>query len=136
MLLLFSGIALTIKLFLQIGSTHPQLSQIAFGFRPIVIGYLHLVLLGMISLYILGYAVSQKIISIGKTALVGLIIFVSGVIINEIVLMIQGVEAMEGESVDSIHYYLFAIAIMMFGGIFILVRSQFLKMNPDSYRDE
>ena len=134
-LILLAGVALTIKLFLQIGSTHPQLSQIAFGFRPIVIGYLHLVLLGMISLYIIGYAVAQKIISIGKTALVGLIIFVSGVIFNEVVLMIQGVEAMEGESVDSIHNYLFAIAIMMFGGIFILVRSQFLKMNPDSYRD-
>ncbi len=101
-----------------------------------MIGYLHLVLLGMISLYIIGYAVVQKIISIGRTALVGLIIFVSGVIFNEVALMIQGVEAMEGESVDSIHYYLFAIAIMMFGGIFILVRSQFLKMNPDSYRDE
>ncbi len=131
-LILLAGVALTIKLFLQIGSTHPQLSQIAFGFRPIVIGYLHLVLLGMISIFILGYAFSQKVILSGKSAGIGLFIFVGGIIINEIALMYQGVEAMEGESINAIHKYLFAIAIVMFGGILVLVRSQFIKTKNES----
>ena len=123
--MIIAGIALSAKLLLQIGSTHPQLSQLAFGFRPIVIGYLHLVLLGMISLFILAYAISQNILSVSKTAIKGLIIFVSGVIINELVLMIQGVMAMQNESLGSVHYYLFAIALLMFSGILILIVSQF-----------
>jgi len=126
-LMLLSMIAFTIKLLLQVGSTHPQLSQIAFGFRPIVIGYLHLVLLGVITLFILAYSFAQNVITLSKLTGIGLTIFVSGVIINEIALMYQGVEAMEGESIDSIHYYLLVIALVMFSGIAIFVRSQFRK---------
>ncbi|HNF72304.1 MAG TPA: hypothetical protein PLP34_07820, partial [Chitinophagaceae bacterium] len=54
-LMILSCTALCIKLLLQLGSTHPALSQLAFGFRPIVIAYLHLVLLGVITLFLLGY---------------------------------------------------------------------------------
>jgi len=54
-ILAFSAVALSAKLFLQLGSTIPSLSDLAFGFRPIVIGYLHLVLLGVITLFILSY---------------------------------------------------------------------------------
>ncbi len=124
-LLLFSGVALSIKLLLQIGSTHPHLSQIAFGFRPIVIGYLHLVLLGMITLFILAYSISKNIITVTKAAKAGLTIFVSGVIINEMVLMIQGVKAMQNDSLNFVHYYLFGIALVLFSGIATLVISQF-----------
>ena len=34
---LFSALALSLKFLLQLGSTIPALSQLAFGFRPIVI---------------------------------------------------------------------------------------------------
>ncbi len=53
-IILLGCIANTIKLLLQLGSTVPALSKLAFGFRPIVIGYLHLVLLAVISLFIIG----------------------------------------------------------------------------------
>lgn len=127
-IMMFSGIALTIKLLLQIGSTHPQLSQIAFGFRPIVIGYLHLVLLGMITLFIIGYSISQKVLTMTKTAQTGVLIFVSGVVVNELILMLQGVQAMKNETIPSVHYYLFVIALVMFSGIAILVVTQFSRM--------
>jgi hypothetical protein len=44
--ILFKGIAfcVTLKLLLQFGSVFPAVSKLAFGFRPIVIAYLHLVL--------------------------------------------------------------------------------------------
>lgn len=57
-LLSLSAIAFTIKLLLQSGSIHPALSQLSYGFRPIIIGYLHLVLLGVTSIFILGYIIS------------------------------------------------------------------------------
>ena len=52
-ILLFVGFALSAKFLLQLGSTIPALSQLGFGFRPIVIAYLHLVLLAVISLFLL-----------------------------------------------------------------------------------
>src|SRR4029077_20874963 len=88
--LLLCGLALTVKLLLQLGSTHPALSQLAFGFRPIVVGYLHLVLLGVISIFILGYIISMDFIGRGKYFMPGIGIFISGIIINEILLMLQG----------------------------------------------
>ena len=56
------GLALSIKLFLQLGSTIPEVSTLAFGFRPIVIAYLHLVLLGIISLFLLVVLFSENFV--------------------------------------------------------------------------
>ncbi|HEX5027161.1 MAG TPA: hypothetical protein VFV68_17900, partial [Agriterribacter sp.] len=55
-----SAVALTIKLLLQTGAAVPALGKLAFGFRSIVIGYLHLVLLGVTTLFILGYIVINR----------------------------------------------------------------------------
>jgi hypothetical protein len=120
-LFILAAIANTIKVLLQAGSTHPTLSQIAFGFRPIVIGYLHLVLLGATTIFLIAYSISEKIILVTRQIRLGIIIFVSGIIINEIFLMIQGVEALENESVPLIHYYLFGTALVMFSGIGLVV---------------
>jgi len=65
-ILLFVGFALSIKLILQLGSTVPFISQLAFGFRPIVIAYLHLVLLAIITLVLLFYIYANHLIHINK----------------------------------------------------------------------
>ncbi len=119
-LLLLSGIALAIKLILQLVSTVPSLSQLAFGFRPIVIGYLHLVLLGVTSIFIIGYILSLEILSVGKGFKKGLFIFISGIIINELFLMIQGVAALAYTGIPFINETLFCIALIMFSGILIM----------------
>src|SRR5690606_23248505 len=54
------GLAYSIKLVLQTASVIPSLSHFAYGFRPIVIGYLHLVLLGVITLFIIAYIITLK----------------------------------------------------------------------------
>lgn len=48
-------IALTVKFSLQLGSVIPFMSKLAFGFRPVVIAYLHLVLLAIITVFLLVY---------------------------------------------------------------------------------
>jgi len=118
-LLLLSATALTIKLLLQLGSTHPALSQLAFGFRPIVIGYLHLVLLGMITIFILGYVISMNLLATGKYFMTGIWIFVAGVIINETLLMLQGVTGLSYIIMPGINESLLAAAIVMFMGIVV-----------------
>jgi len=120
-LLSLSAFSMTIKLVLQLGSTHPTLSHLAFGFRPIVIGYIHLVLLGIITIFILGFIVSEKLISIQKSVMSGIVIFVSGIFINEVLLMMQGGLALMTISVSHMNVYLFLAAIIMFSGISIIL---------------
>lgn len=121
-LLKLSALAFTIKLLLQAGSTHPALSQIAFGFRPIVIGYLHLVLLGVITLFLLGWIVMEKAVSISKLFFTGTAVFATGIILNEILLMLQGVCGMQGVTVPYVNQMLFAVALLMLTGVTLIQR--------------
>lgn len=116
----FSAIALTAKLLLQLGSTVPSLSDLAFGFRPIVIGYLHLVLLGMITLFLLSYFFAGEYIHANRKTSFAVFLFAAGVIINEILLMVQGVSAMSYNSVPHINELLFAAALFLLSGAFLL----------------
>ncbi len=116
----FSAVALTAKLLLQLGSTVPSLSDLAFGFRPIVIGYLHLVLLGVISLFLLSYFFAGEYIQANKKTSSAVFLFASGVIINEILLMIQGVSAMSYTNVPYINELLFGTAVVLFSGALLL----------------
>ena len=122
-LMWLSGAALAIKLMLQLGSTIPSLSDLAFGFRPIVIGYLHLVLLAVITLFILGFIISQGYLQLNKYVLWGTYIFTAGIILNEMFLMIQGVSALSYEGVPYINELLLAAGIVMFLGLLLLTIS-------------
>ncbi len=119
-LLVLSAIAFTIKLVLQSGSVHPQLSQLSYGFRPIIIGYLHLVLLGVTTIFIIGYIISKRLIVVSRSIVVGVSIFVAGVILNELLLMLQGVAALTYHIVPHIQILLFGAAIILMFGLSIL----------------
>ena len=123
-LLGLSALALSVKLFLQLGSTIPSLSTLAFGFRPIVIGYLHLVLLGVISLFLLGYMFNQKELNPNKQTIRGGFVFATGVILNEMLLMIQGVGAIYYTAIPFINEMLLGTALIIFGGIGLIFFSK------------
>lgn len=116
-ILLFVIVALSIKLVLQLGSTIPAISDLAFGFRPIVIAYLHLVLLAVISLFLLFYIYANHLIFITKKIKIGLVIFAVGVLLNELVLAVQGVASFSYISVPYVNELLFIIALILLSGI-------------------
>jgi hypothetical protein len=115
-----SAMALSAKLFLQLGSTIPSLSDLAFGFRPIVIGYLHLVLLGVITLFLLGYMFAENHFHLSKLTITGLTIFAAAVILNEVVLMVQGVAAISYNALPFINEMLLCTAILLFTGALLI----------------
>lgn len=119
-LLSLSAIALSIKLFLQIFSTIPTLSELAYGFRPIVIGYLHLILLGEITLFIIGYVLLEKYFQYSQLINTGIIVFTIGVILNEVFLMIQGVTALSYIIVPYMNEGLIFTATILFTGLLLL----------------
>lgn len=119
-LLLFSGIAASIKFLLQLASTIPSICTLAFGFRPIVIAYLHLILLGIITLFLLANFVSLNLIKLNKTAFAAIVIFVFGILFNEFLLMTQGIAAMLESAIGYIDQLLLAAAIILFSGMLLL----------------
>lgn len=132
-LLKLVAIAFSIKLLLQAGSTHPSLSQLAFGFRPIVIGYLHLVLLGVITLFILSFIVVNKYLVSTPLFLKGIVVFTIGIILNEALLMTQGLFGMQNISIDHINQYLLIAALILFSGVLLVVISQLKKVENTIY---
>ena len=119
-----SFIAFVIKIVLQMFSTIPSLNQYTYGFRPIVIGYLHLVLLGVISLFILAYSSSNYILNYNKWMARGVNIFVLGILINELLLMLQGATAMQLLTIPYNNELLLGAAFILLFGSFVLFRSQ------------
>ncbi len=119
-LLGLSASALSIKFILQTCSTIPSLSELAYGFRPIVIGYLHLILLGVITLFIFGYILSQKLIAENKIITRGISIFTFSVVLNEVLLMIQGVTAISFNMVPFMNELLLITALGLFLGLLYL----------------
>ena len=120
-ILLFVGFALSAKFLLQLGSTIPALSQLAFGFRPIVIAYLHLVLLAVISLFLLFYIYANHLIHYNKQIKTGIIIFSVGVLLNEVVLAVQGIASFSYTVIPLVNEMLFGAAIVLVSGIGIMV---------------
>lgn len=123
-----SAIALLIKLILQFISVYPPISKIALSFRPIVIGYLHLVLLGIITIFLLAYIVNSGFIKLNKLTVAGIIVFIFGILFNEILLLVQGVAAMQYEYVKHTNELLFSAALVLFFGIFTIIISQTISL--------
>jgi hypothetical protein len=110
-------IAFIMKIVLQMLSIIPYLSHFAFGFRPVVIGYLHLSFVGIISFFILGYnneilRPAHKHVDGG-----GIVVFGIGILIQEIVVMLQGLEAIEIEPLPHTNIVLFVCAVLMAIGL-------------------
>jgi hypothetical protein len=109
-------IAFVIKLVLQCLSTIPSLSQYAFGFRPVVIGYLHLSFLGIITFFIFGYI--QQVVTLSR---IGIYTFIVGVLITEITLMLQGFENIGFSALPFANYILFIASIVITVGLSFIV---------------
>jgi hypothetical protein len=118
-LILFVAVACSGKLLLQLGSTIPALSQLAFGFRPIVIAYLHLVLLAVISLFLLFYIYVNHFFFIRKPIKFGITLFSFGVFMNEMVLAVQGIASFSYTIIPFVNELLFGVAAIMVSGIVI-----------------
>jgi hypothetical protein len=115
---LAAGSAFAIKIILQAFSAIPQLNTYAFGVRPIVIGFLHLVLLAFVSVFVMGYLLQQQFLHTAHPlAKKAAWLFLIAVLLNEALLMLQGVVAMRYESIPYMNYYLLGTAVLLMGSL-------------------
>ncbi|HVX49284.1 MAG TPA: hypothetical protein VHB48_03975 [Chitinophagaceae bacterium] len=127
-----SALALSIKLALQALSVIPSLNQLVFGFRPIVIGYLHLVFLGIVSLFLLAYALQNKYLLQSRALVSGLYGFAAGIVVNELLLMAQGLGALWYINIPYINYMLLAAAVIMFLSAFNVAVNEYYIQKKQS----
>jgi hypothetical protein len=121
------AIALSVKFLLQLGSTIPLVGKLAFGFRPVIIAYLHLILLAIISVFLMTYLFLTGFLRTGKLALAAFICFVAGVYLNEIILGIQGIASFSYTSVPSADVMLFIASAFILLSILLIIFSQSRK---------
>jgi len=110
------GMGLILKLILQCISLLPGISEVVYGFRPIVVAYLHLVLLVVISMFLVVYSV-LILDKVWVAALkIGIYVLLIGVWLNEGILAIQGLSGIIKLNINGSHQALLIVsACMVFG---------------------
>jgi hypothetical protein len=121
---LLSMIAFALKTIIQIGIIFPAVGKAVFGDRPIIIAYLHLVMLGFLSLYLLAHLIQVNFFQGNyKLSKRGIIVFSSGVIVNEAILATQGLTAFLMLSSTLYPCLLLIAAIWLFSGAALIAAS-------------
>lgn len=110
-------LAVFIKLLLQALSAIPSLSQLVYSFRPVIIAYLHLVLLVIITLFILSYFYQMNVLRIRKSTPYWTVILVAGIVGNELLLALQGGVSLIGVFIQYIPFGLVIVSAIMVCGI-------------------
>ncbi len=118
--LIFAGFAFAVKILLQLASNVPAISQFAFGFRNVVIAYLHLVLLMCIATYLLSQVLATNYFNISKSLITGLKLFLAGIFLNELMLGLMGVFSIKYIAVPYANYFLLAFSVLIFVALFII----------------
>lgn len=108
-----------LKILLQALSTFPALSELTFGFRPVVIAYLHLCFLGVISFFIMG-ALQEVLKNRLKLNVAGICLFIFGVMFQEFILLLQGLEMMGMFLFSYANMLLFLLAVVIAAGLYLI----------------
>lgn len=130
-LLLLALLSFFIKIIIQAAVIVPQIGVIAYTIRNFVLGFIHLLLLGMASSFLLGFAAHENLISLfSKTAKNGMAILMIGIVLSEFILFGQGL-LLWGEIGFLPAYYnlIFGVSVLMPIGLVMLVYSQFIGKN-------
>ena len=116
--LLYAGFAFAVKIALQLGSTIPALNQFAFGFRNVVIAYLHLVLLMCIATFLVNQILATHYFTITNKLLMGFKLLLLGIFLNELILGLMGVFSIKYISIPFANEMLLGVSLLMFASIF------------------
>jgi hypothetical protein len=120
-LLLISLGSFMLKIFLQGFTIFPVIGNVIFGNRPVIMGFLHLVFLGFVTLFILAYFIKKGLLNIKiKLTTIAVIVFATAVIFNEVLLIAQGISSMFNAGNNLFPWLLWATGTLLFAGSFLI----------------
>jgi hypothetical protein len=116
-----AGISWILKVFIQTAVIVPFLATVGYTLRNFVIGFLHLLLLGMATTAILAFITFFSKVNFPKPFTTGMAILISGIILSELLLFIQGILLWAGAGFIAGYYGLiFGISVLLPIGIAVL----------------
>lgn len=122
--------AFVLKMVFQSLTLFRSVGDLVFVNRPIIIGFLHMVLLGFITLYLITHMVQAGYLKPNIITQSAIYLFASAVSFNTAVLMTQGLVLMFGYNSSIFNWLLWVIAILMFSGsVLLLVARNNSKMS-------
>ena len=121
--------SLLLKVLMQSLSLSPELANVAFSFRPLVIGYLHLVFICIVTFFLFGHLIQfQKLkFNTSYAAYYGVIIFVLFSVANEVILFLQAFGFYVEMHVPHVPISLIYASIGMALGLLLFLLGQFSK---------
>lgn len=118
--LMFAGFAFFVKILLQLGSNIPAVNQFAFGFRNIVIAYLHLVLLMCVSVFLMSQIFASRKFIINSSLKNGFRLLMAGIFLNEVILGLMGVFSISYIAIPGANVLLLAVSVVMMSALAII----------------
>ncbi|TYA53831.1 hypothetical protein [Formosa maritima] len=121
-MLYFALCCFILKICIQALSLIPEISNMAYQHRNLVIGFIHLTMLGVISGFLFSFILQSRLIQNNKTLTLSMYLFVLGFITTEFILLLQGGLFFFGKNILPNYYLLlFLSSILLPLGIIGLI---------------
>lgn len=118
----FALVCLVIKSILQLVCILPGFTEDLYLHRNFVIGFIHLIMLGVITGFLFAFIMKNKLVTFNKTLSTGMYSFLLGFALTEIILLIQGLKFYFGNGILPNYYLLlFSGSILLPYGISLLL---------------
>lgn len=120
-------ISIILKITIQLVVLVPELAQVSHQIRNFVIGYIHLTMLGIITGFLIGFALQNELINKEKIIINwGIKLFLFGFILTELLLFIQGTYWFLNLGEFKMYYQnIFAASILLPTGIVMITAGIF-----------
>lgn len=86
----FAVFCFILKIVTQLLSLIPELSEVAYQHRNLVIGFIHLLMLGVITGFLFGFVLQNRWASFNNSLNFGFYMFILGFVLTEFLLILQG----------------------------------------------
>lgn len=106
----FAIVCFILKSIVQSLSILPEFAQVVYTHHNFVIGFIHLLMLGVITGFLFTFILNTKLISYNKTLHTAVFSFLLGFVSTEIILLIQGVNFYFGNGILPNYYVLLFIS--------------------------
>ncbi len=131
LLLKFGLIAYSLKIIIQVFSSFPYFVEKSLALKPfLIIGYLHLFTLGFMSVFIFLILIELKKIKLKtKTSIIGISLFLTGVILTEFLLFTQGfLVLLRLNLIKNYNLFLLLASTLIVVGLVLVFSNQFKKV--------
>ena len=124
----FACTAFILKMFFQMGTIIPGLDTAVYANRPLIIGFLHMVFLGLVTFYVLYHLIQNNLLILkGLFTRISLIVFGIGIVANVSILMFQGLGILLRITSQIFPLLLWLAAIVLFIGAVMIFIAAFNK---------